>query len=73
MSTHSLVNSQSASQNFGSIPVLNNSISGTPVLSQQPKLLDDALQVVKQQGFQMRKSIVIKALIIGCQPIIRCF
>jgi hypothetical protein len=60
MSTHSLENSKAASQNFGSPPAPTGSASGSPVLSQQPKLLDDALQVVKQQGFLMRKSIVIK-------------
>ena len=32
--------------------------TGTPNLQQQPKLLEDALVVVKQQGFYMRKSIV---------------
>ncbi len=39
---------------------VTGSTPGTPVLAQQPKLLEDALQVVKQQGFHMRKSIVRK-------------
>ena len=36
--------------------------TGTPNLQQQPKLLEDALAVVKQQGFYMRKSIVSPSL-----------
>ena len=31
--------------------------SATPVLEQQPKLLEEALSAVKQQGYQMKKCL----------------
>ncbi|KAJ3273009.1 Vacuolar protein sorting-associated protein 35 [Terramyces sp. JEL0728] len=34
-----------------------NSGTGTPILTEQPKLLEDALAVVKLQGFHMKKCI----------------
>ncbi|KAJ3262044.1 Vacuolar protein sorting-associated protein 35 [Boothiomyces macroporosus] len=47
---------QSQNQVVGSTPQLAHR-TGTPVLTQQPKLLEDALAVVKLQGFHMKKCI----------------
>ena len=42
---------------------------GTPVLEQQPKLLEEAIVAIKQQGYQMRKcldsSLILDALKFG--------